>query len=61
MARITEELEHELTNLPEHFYGRVEISYQNGKPGLVNITATKKLSVGTPLGAANDFSNTRSK
>ncbi|HET9406025.1 MAG TPA: hypothetical protein VFO39_02195 [Candidatus Sulfotelmatobacter sp.] len=60
MKEALKEIEKELLDLPAHFYGRVEISFQNGKPGLINITSTKKLSVGTTLGeASNDPANNR--
>lgn len=59
MKEAFKEIEKELLDLPAHFYGRVEISFQNGKPGLINITSTKKLSVGTTLGESNDPASNR--
>lgn len=56
---ISTELLEELRAIPRDFYGTVEISYQNGVPGLIRITRTRKLSPpnGTSLGAASDRSN----
>ena len=56
---ISIELLEELRAIPRDFYGTVEISFQNGVPGLIRISRTRKLSSppnGNSLGAANDRS-----
>lgn len=54
---MTNEIEQELQKLPPGFYGTVEITYQNGVPGLLRITKTKKLNANPnrkSLGDHND-------
>ena len=38
------ELQKVLDELPEDFFGTVEIGYQNGRPGVVKVTQTYKLT-----------------
>ena len=47
----------ELERIPQDFYGRVEIVYQNGQPGLIHVTSTinfKKPNGPKTLGEDND-------
>ena len=41
---ITDELKKILEDLPHDFYGDVQIGYQAGRPGVVRVTKTYKLS-----------------
>jgi hypothetical protein len=40
----TDELKKILEDLPPHFFGTVEIGYQNGYPGVVKTTKTQRLA-----------------
>jgi hypothetical protein len=42
-----DELQRVLDQLPEDFFGTVEIGYQNGHPGVVKVTQTHKLTTPT--------------
>jgi hypothetical protein len=58
MAAVSNDLLEELRSLPRDFFGTVEITYQNGVPGLIRISRTRKLSTtnlnGTSLGVERD-------
>jgi hypothetical protein len=54
---MTEELRKVFSTLPPGFFGTVEVSYQNGNPGVVKITQTHKLSSRDNRGENHDHLN----
>jgi hypothetical protein len=45
---MTQELTDLFDRLPADFFGTVEIAFQNGRPGVVKITQTHKLTMPNP-------------
>jgi hypothetical protein len=40
---VPHELKQELERLPDHFYGSVEVTFQDGAPVIVKTTATRNI------------------